>query len=223
MERLWNYFKLILFEVSPKGLLFNQYKENSFVFDKDNSNLIRQQNLKRYMESFTEKPRYMLLGEAPGCYGCRFSGVPFTSEKQLVDPKFWLQGERSSSGDPYEEFSGRVLWELLAPYHDKFFIYNTIPFHPHTNEVAILTNRTPTKEEIKDNLKYLEKIIEILRPDEHVAIGRVAESAFKALNVKKVTYVRHMSHGGEKLFNDKMKKVFSIPDTREKTMQLKVI
>jgi len=224
MSRLFNYFKLILFEVNSKGLLFNQYKQTDIMFDKQNGNLIRQDNLQRYMESFTEKPEKLLLGEAPGCYGCRFSGIPFTSEKQLIDPSFWLQGcSASSFYTPFEEFSGRVLWNVLTPFHDKFFIHNTIPFHPFAAERQALTNRTPTREEIDEHLQYLEKIIDILKPKEFVAIGRVAEGALKLLNVKKIVYARHMSHGGEKLFTEKIRSVFNIPDDHEKTTQLKVI
>lgn len=222
MERAWNYFSQVIFKITTDELLFNQYKHIDPKLDKPNGNVIRQFNLKLYFESFKINPAYLLLGEAPGPNGCRFSGIPFTSERQLVEPTFWLHGVQSSSANyPYEEMSGRVLWNTLSIVHEKFFIYNAIPFHPFL-EGNPLSIRTPKAEEIERYTIHLRDIVQILKPEQCVAIGRVAEKAFKSIGINNVVYARHMSHGGETAFVDKMREIFNLPD-KEKTTQTRLL
>ena len=60
----------------------------------------RQGNLLNYLLHFEGKPRYLIVGEAPGPWGCRFSGVPFTSERQLAQGELPFAGEPTSIHNP---------------------------------------------------------------------------------------------------------------------------
>src|SRR2546423_5307326 len=66
--------------------LFNQYTTADPAFDVPDAAERRLGNLTHYLETFAEA-RYLLVGEAAGFRACRFSGVPFTDETQLVGPR----------------------------------------------------------------------------------------------------------------------------------------
>ena len=67
-------------------------------------------------------PPVFLLAEAPGPWGCRFSGVPLVSEAQLVDAAFPLNGEpRGRNETPYHEYGARIYWRVLQPFFPLFF------------------------------------------------------------------------------------------------------
>ncbi|MFA4936156.1 MAG: hypothetical protein WC568_10015, partial [Candidatus Methanoperedens sp.] len=82
-DDLWSIFENKLFLFPTTEVLFNQYKQVNLDVDLPNAHEIRKQNLRNYLESFSEKPSILVVGEAAGPWGCRFSGVPFTGEKQL--------------------------------------------------------------------------------------------------------------------------------------------
>ena len=44
----------------------------------------RLENMGAYLEARTQSARVLLLGEAPSHRGCRFSGIPFCSEVELL-------------------------------------------------------------------------------------------------------------------------------------------
>src|SRR6478736_150401 len=44
----------------------------------------RRENMARYLEWRSRSARFLLLGEAPSHRGCRFTGIAFCSETELV-------------------------------------------------------------------------------------------------------------------------------------------
>lgn len=64
---------------------FNQYRDNHPDLDQPHGAEIRLRNLRCYLEVFAQA-RFLLIGEAAGYAGCRFSGIPFTCEAQIVGP-----------------------------------------------------------------------------------------------------------------------------------------
>jgi uracil-DNA glycosylase len=189
--------------------LFNQY--NSIIPDVDlpDAPEIRRENLRRYLRSFSENPTAIVIGEAPGWRGCRFSGIPFTSEAQLCDNTVpFLKGFQSSNHHlPYKENTATIFWQHMAHYHPTFFVWNCIPFHPYKPNDP-LSNRTPSNEEIIDHLMLLSEMISLIKPDLIVAVGKSAEHALKKMNNIAFTYVRHPAHGGASDFRAGMEKVF---------------
>ena len=193
-------FEREVFSASPKStLLFNQYNSRNPDIDLPYADEIRQENLRNYLRSFSERPSAIVIGEAPGWRGCRFSGVPFTSEFQLCSGGLPFEGKQSSAGlSPYKESSATIFWKRMSNYHPCFLAWNCIPFHPHKSNNP-LSNRTPTDKEILAYLALLSELLALLRPRQIVAIGRSAERALKKMDIP-FTYVRHPSHGGANEF-----------------------
>src|SRR4051812_35512122 len=98
-SEIWNTLQRHLFPISSclAARLFNPYHTVEPGLDRPAADSIRRENLKRYVECFVRPPRYLLVGEAPGWRGCRFSGVPFTSEAQLVEGTLPFAGRQSSN------------------------------------------------------------------------------------------------------------------------------
>ena len=189
----------ILFSQPSSDYLFNPYSSVNPELDVPGANVIRQNNLQHYICDRTAQPKVLLLAEAPGPWGCRFTGVPITSEQQLLDPRFPVHGQQTSKGDaPHKEYSASIYWKILQPYHESIFTWNTVPFHPHYPGKP-LTIRTPRQSEINQFLPLLKGMVELLSPKSILAVGRKAEKALTILGFE-TTYVRHPSQGGATLF-----------------------
>src|SRR5436305_7880818 len=111
----------------------------------------RRRNLEAYLER-VGTPRLVLLGEAIGYRGGRFSGIAFTSERQLAgagrerlpwaaagafaatsaNPKLWL------------EPSGTIVWGALGGEPAGVLLWNAFPWHPHGAR-GPLSNRAPER------------------------------------------------------------------------------
>lgn len=138
-----------IFDIPSTPILFNYYRDIVPDLDLENGAEIRRNNLLNMISCYKQFPSYLLLGEAAGWKGCRFSGIPFTGENLLIRLDFAAQGHKSSLADkPYTENSGTIFWRNLKLYYPNFFVWNTVPFHPHLPE-NYLSNRTPTREEIE--------------------------------------------------------------------------
>ena len=71
-------------------------------------------NLRLYLNKMKYiKPKYLLIGEAPGYNGCRWSGIPFVSERILRDNNFFgLENGYKVRNDnkPQSEASATIVW-----------------------------------------------------------------------------------------------------------------
>ncbi len=200
LNKVWETLKADVFPAESTDRLFNQYRDRHPELDRANAPGIRRQNLRTYLSAFTELPPVFLLAEAPGPWGCRFSGVPITSEAQLLDADFPVDGEQSSTADrPHNEYSANIHWGVLAPYFPHFLTWNTVPFHPFKDDP--LSIRTPTNREIDLFGHVVAVFLEEIRPVFVVAVGRKAERALNHLGCDNI-YVRHPSQGGAGKFRD---------------------
>jgi len=208
LDNVLRLFEEKIFAVQPKAnLLFNQYNDRNPEIDLSDADEIRRKNLRNYLRSFLEYPSVMVIGEAPGWRGCRFSGVPFTSEFQLCSGILPFAGEQSSmNASPYKESTATIFWKLLRDYHPQFFAWNCIPFHPYQSD-KLLSNRTPTNKEITTYLVLLSELVLLMRPRQIVAVGRSAERALEKIDIP-LTYVRHPSRGGANKFKAGMENIF---------------
>ena len=174
---LWGLLEEAVFPVSWTDVLFNPYNGIDPQLDLPDGDKVRRENLRGYLESITEAPRVLVVGEAPGPWGCRFSGVLFTNERQLVQGLVPFGGRTSGkAGMLHREASADVFWKVMGRYHPWFLAWNCVPFHPHIAGRK-LSIRTPTKGEIEAYAGLLKKIAAIVRPEVTVALGRKAEEA----------------------------------------------
>lgn len=206
----WDFMSVEIFTIPSGEDLFNQYKDTNPSVDRPGADSIRRENLKNYLASFDVRPTMLIVGEALGTWGCRFSGVPFTSETQLCQSMLPFTGRQSNnSTDPYDELTAKVFWNALRDHYSKFLAWNCIPFHPFDIRKGPLSVRNPQPAEIQRYISLLDKLYKILRPQRIVAVGRKAENALRSLGVNSVIYVRHPSHGGTISFLNGIQKAVS--------------
>jgi uracil-DNA glycosylase len=146
------------------GETFNFYR------DGERAALLRER-LAGYLDD-CRTAQLLLVAEAPGYRGTRFSGIPLTSECQLT-------------GAGPAEATATVVHRTLAELGlgDDVLLWNVVPTHPGDER----SNRRPTRVEIEHGLPFAR---ELARGRRVVAVGRIAHEAFGG------GYVRHPSHGG---------------------------
>lgn len=186
------------------GLAFNQYRDVHPGLDRQDGAAIRRQNLRSYLQTFDQRfgIRYLLVGEAAGYAGCRFSGIPFTGEAQLAGPERlpWTEGKdllRSSLADnPWAERSAKMVWEALAARQD-CVLWNAFPWHP-MGSGGPLSNRAPGAD-LQHGYEVLRCFLALYPHAQPCAIGRVAQRSLAAIGME-APYIRHPSRGGKARF-----------------------
>ncbi|BCX04181.1 MAG: hypothetical protein KatS3mg053_2119 [Candidatus Roseilinea sp.] len=173
----------------------NPYTEYCPTLDVPDAPRIRLANLTCYLHNHRHA-RIALVGEAAGYRGCRFTGIPFTSEAQLRewrDPRY----RTSSLRGDHDERSARCVWRTIGARNDVVF-WNAFPWHPH-QAGRLLSNRQPSAAELRAGYFVLKLFLDWKQPERIIAVGRAAERALRALGVPAI-YVRHPSHGGQRDF-----------------------
>lgn len=154
------------------GDTFNQYADSE----------LRRERLRAHLER--DAP-VVLVGEAAGYRGARVSGVPFTSERQLVG---------SGPAEATATIVHRALVELGV--EGEVLLWNVVPTHPGSET----SNRRPTRAEIEAAAPFLEALT---RGRTAIAVGRLAAETLRA------PYVRHPSHGGAAAFEAGLRQAFA--------------
>jgi hypothetical protein len=125
-------------------------------------------------------PEFILCGEAPSHRGCRYSGIAFTSERQLLAgeiPRISAISYRlTSRACPYSESSATIVWRALYSLgiEKRTILWNALQMHPHVlgNEQS---NRTPKSSEIEIGKPALQMLIREFPSAKVVAVGKNAE------------------------------------------------
>ncbi|HQO63487.1 MAG TPA: hypothetical protein PLN83_11275, partial [Syntrophorhabdus sp.] len=74
-KKLWSNLKTILLSTHSTDNVFNQYRDRNDAVDLSDAAAIRTENLHQYMAEATKTATILVIGEAAGPWGCRFSGV----------------------------------------------------------------------------------------------------------------------------------------------------
>lgn len=157
-------------------------------------------------------PRLVLVGEAPGYQGCRYSGVPFTSERLILEgqvPRVNIDEtlyERITTRDkPWSEPSATIVWKALHAYGlaESTVMWNAFPFHPHRPGV-IHSNATPTVEQLLAGREWLVKFLALpnLAGATVLPVGKKAAAMLEGIAPKPPVVLRHPANGGARLFSE---------------------
>ena len=194
----------------PAPGVVNPYRDADAGLDRPGAARVRQANLEAYLDH-VGRPRVVLVGEALGFRGGRFSGIAFTSERQLAGD----DGRRLpwASSPPFHptsrnpalwlEPSGSVVWDALAGVAGGVLLWNSFPWHPY-GKAGPLSNRTPEPGLWKANLHVLERLFAETGAVRVLAVGRTAQAALGELGVA-APALRHPAHGGAAVFRAQMR------------------
>ncbi len=186
-----------------KGL-FNPWSERSEMDLSPEAELIRRERLRLHLSC--PEPKILLIGEAAGYQGCRFSGIPFTSERLLLEgsiPRISaLQARISMRNRPWSEPSATIVWKTLHALNlsEHAVLSNAVPWHPE-GERGPLSNRTPRRNEQEAGRPYLKQFLGLFPDIPVAALGKTASAALTVLDVQH-TQVRHPAYGGARKFSD---------------------
>jgi len=154
----------------------------------------------RLMAHFAAAPALVLLGEASGYQGCRFSGMPFTNEKLMLEgriPRVPVAGRLTARPRPWCEPSATVVWGTLHALGlaERTVLWNAFAWHPFKPGEPY-SNRAPTRDELDAGRDVLDGVLNAFRRAKVVAVGKVAERALRSLGREPYATVRHPSMGG---------------------------
>lgn len=202
---------------------FNPWADFDPDYDVAYARSIRKAQLERYLSRRLASARILLVAEACGYQGGRFTGIAMTCERMMlgfhpaVNAKMVIgaPGRRTSRKDSpfipkesqrlkgFNEPTDTVVWKAvldagLEPM--EFILWNIYPFHPH-QPGEMLTNRTPTEKELAAGLAYTKALLSLIGPLPVFAIGKKSETTLSAAGIS-VTGLRHPANGGVTLFRE---------------------
>jgi uracil-DNA glycosylase len=216
---------LRLLKNSPSGAVFNPWWQVDKQNDVGHDALgIRRNQLQAYLQERVGKSKVAIIGEALGYRGGHFSGIPMTSERILlgkkkdsgIDPEqvfSSIKPRRTSKSrncpDGFSEPTATIVWSTLLRLRlkpEQFVLWNAFPWHSFDPRRGMLSNRMPNKSERSAGLSVLKAFLHLFRCDEIVALGNVAASQLKELNVESHK-ARHPASGGAKLFQQQIGRI----------------
>jgi|GEM_PF-4935446 hypothetical protein len=134
-----------LIETLPVGLpgLFNPWQDHCPHDANTNGPVEKRERLGRHLDC---DPTLILVGEAPGYQGCRYSGIAFTSERLLIEgviPRIPALPQRLSTRRlPFSEPSATIVWKTLfrLGIAERTILWNALQLHPLTGLVTRLSH-----------------------------------------------------------------------------------
>lgn len=198
-----------LVETLPLGLsnLFNPWKD-SCRYDAPGNGPA--QKLERLAQHLNCRPKFILIGEAPGYQGCRYSGIPFTSERLLLEgaiPRIGRLTDRLSTRIRlFSEPSATIVWKTLNELgiSEHTILWNALQLHPFKPNQP-WTNRTPTDFELALGEPALRLLVGAFPKAKLVAVGKKAGLLLDTMHIAPVATVRHPANGGAIKFADGLK------------------
>lgn len=206
--------------------VFNPWRDTDADYEVNGAVSIRKEQLTDYLARRIGRAKILLIAEACGYQGGHFSGIAMTCERMILNrhPKvtsrmiLGREGKRTSRMDSpfitkaaqkekgFNEPTDSVVWSAcleagLAP--DEFLLWNIFPFHPY-KKGNLLTNRTPTNEELAIGLTYTKELLSLTGTLPLFAIGRKSEMTLTEAGFS-VTGLRHPANGGAGIFRAQLK------------------
>lgn len=192
----------------------------------------RLQQLESYLRPRLGKARYMVIAEAMGYQGGHFSGIAMTCERMLLGhhpavspeeilPDAWFgQGDALRTSNPnspyieqrtqrelgFNEPTDTVVWSAIKEnglHPNDVLLWNIFPFHPH-QEGQLLTNRTPTEEELLWGWQYTEMLLSLHGECLIFAVGKKAQQVLQSFG-REAIGLRHPANGGATAYKEGFK------------------
>jgi len=182
---------------------------------------IRRAQLQQYLCERIGRAKMLLVAEAIGYQGGHFSGIPMTSERLLLgglqhkgilpehaftDLKPQRTSREDVRRDGFTEPTATIVWGFFADHGfdpRSFVLWNAFPWHPYKPCEGLLTNRTPTDEELVAGHRMLHQMIALGKFTQIVAVGKKSTAQMADLGIIS-TEVRHPANGGAGLFRRQM-------------------
>ena len=179
--------------------VFNPYRDICPEYDSATSARIRRQNLENFLLSAQQGEGLSVwVGRDLGYRGGRRTGVALTDELHLQELSQIYPNmpapRKATRGPVMVEKTASVFWRMIRQIDDPLFTWNVFPFHPHEEEKPF-TNRCHTGQERKFVEPLFKELLNILQPQQLIAIGNDADKAIKGLGLSCVK-LRHPSYGG---------------------------
>jgi len=171
------------------GATFNQYRDTDGDDAGPDAPRVRRENLFHYLEARRGAP-VLLLAEAAGWRGARYSGLCLYSERQIDEATTPLRRTSRHPGG-WSEPSATIVQRAIAPWADRVVLWNLVPTHPRRDDMPH-TNRAPRRDELVEGARWTRRLADLLEPAHIGAIGRLAAAALS----DDVPAVRHPAHGG---------------------------
>ena len=189
---------------------------------------IRLNNLRSYLSARLQSAEVIMVAEAVGYQGGRFSGIAMTCERTLLGRKPRVPAEAVFAGPKqrtsdvlaarsdsereggFNEPTATIAWSTMlelgvAP--ERFVLWNSFAFHPH-KPGAPLTNRTPTDREVMEQAAILDQFLALFPNRPIIAIGETAKRRLAELGqASGVQGVRHPANGGATAFREGMRRI----------------
>lgn len=208
-----------LVETLPTGLpgLFNPWRDRCLYDSPDNSPVQKFERLECHLNCH---PEFILIGEAPGYQGCRYSGIAFTSERLLLEgsiPRINCPGNRLSTRErPFSEPSATIVWNALTELgiSKHTILWNALQLHPFKPGQP-WSNRTPSDAELALGEPALRLLLSAFPKAKLVAVGQKASFLLGNLGIEPAATVRHPANGGATKFKAGMAEL--ITSTRKRT------
>ena len=178
--------------------LFNPWAESC---PRDAAGNGPEQKLERLAAHLDCNAKFILVGEAPGYQGCRYSGIAFTSERLLGEgaiPRIAALGHRLSTRRlPFSEPSATIVWKTLYKLGiaERTILWNAMQLHPYKPD-NLWSNRTPLPDEIVLGEPAMRLLKEAYPKARIVAVGKKAEGLLHEMGIKTAGAVRHPANGG---------------------------
>lgn len=210
--------------------VFNPWKDYDEICDLcPEAPEIRSKHLEQFLSARIPGARYLLVAEAVGYQGGRFTGVAMTSERILlgnhagIKPSVILQnvqGRRTSNPDNlilkasqkrlgFTEPTATIVWgevieSKVSP--DQVITWNIFPFHPFDLGKGPLTNRTPTAAELEVGAYYAELLLKLCPNITVISIGGHSSRTLNKLGFENI-HVPHPANGGAGNFRAAIKNI----------------
>lgn len=202
--------------------VFNPYAESCPIHDAPNAPDIRRQNLEMVLTAALEGGvEAIWMGRDLGHRGGRRTGLALTDDAHLSchGAIFGCSTlKRATRGPAVAERTATIIWDMLAAVHQRIFLWNVFPLHPHEQDDP-LSNRCHTRSERQACRELLSQLLQSLSPKRVVAIGRNAQNALAELDIPSIG-VRHPSYGGQSEFISSISHLYGVAPFHHRTKQL---